>query len=380
MQLHHSSRQTILASTALTLTLVCDALLYLLLPIFYADLSLTFIWVGVLLSANRFIRILLNPLIVFIHERLGAKSVVCMAVIFASLACMMFLYPFSPWLLLIARMLWGFAYGLLRLACLYSATSEPRYKLKNMGWYGAIQEIGPLLVLLAAPWLNSWCSPQTIIAVALVLCLLAFLPVLMLRSAPIEQTAHKPKPWLPHFNDSLGLTFIFCLLFYAVWIIVLAPLLMNTGMTQDQAVTHASLFIVAKRSVNLILGLVAVKFTQFSQTQAVLHFANMLMIVAALVLAADSIYTASLLGNLGHALFMILMPKSLSDQYPDSVTRKTMLNDFTIYRDIAAAIGALLAGLLLTMHWVHEFYFGIGFLLLLFIPYKMLIKSRKVEK
>jgi MFS family permease len=112
----------------------------------------------------------------------------------------------------------------------------------------------------------------------------------------------------------------------------------------------------------------------------VLHFANMLMIVAALVLAADSIYTASLLGNLGHALFMILMPKSLSDQYPDSVTRKTMLNDFTIYRDIAAAIGALLAGLLLTMHWVHEFYFGIGFLLLLFIPYKMLIKSRKVEK
>ena len=377
MQLHHSSRQTILASSALTLTLVSDAILYLLLPIFYADFLLTIIWVGVLLSANRFIRILLNPLIVFIYERLGVKPAVFLAVVLASVACMIFLYPFSPWLLLIARMLWGFAYGLLRLACLYSATSEPRYNLKNMGWYGAIQEIGPLLVLIAAPWLNYWYSPQTIIAIALVLCLVAFVPVLMLHSEGGKATVHKPKPWLPHFNHSLGLTFIFCLLFDAVWIIVLAPLLMNSGMTQDQALTYSALFIVIKRSVNLLLGLVAVKFTQFSQTQAVLYFANMLMIVAALILAADHIYTASLMGILGHALFMILMPKSLSDQFPDPAVRKAMLNDFTIYRDIAAAIGALLAGLLLTMHWVQEFYWGVGLLLLLLIPYTLLSKRRK---
>ena len=56
--MHSATKQTILASSTLTLALVSDAVLYLLLPIYFSDFLLTIIWVGILLSANRFLRIL----------------------------------------------------------------------------------------------------------------------------------------------------------------------------------------------------------------------------------------------------------------------------------------------------------------------------------
>lgn len=62
--INQNSRPTVLASLVLTLTLVSDAVLYLLLPLFFDSFGLTLLWVGILLSANRFVRLLINPWLV----------------------------------------------------------------------------------------------------------------------------------------------------------------------------------------------------------------------------------------------------------------------------------------------------------------------------
>ena len=59
--IQQGSRSTVLASLVLTLTLVSDAVLYLLLPLFFDSFGLTVFWVGILLSAHRFVSLFFNP-------------------------------------------------------------------------------------------------------------------------------------------------------------------------------------------------------------------------------------------------------------------------------------------------------------------------------
>ena len=353
--MHSATKQTILASSTLTLALVSDAVLYLLLPIYFSDFLLTIIWVGILLSANRFLRILLNPLIVYSYALLGGRRAALLAVFFATVGCALFLFPLGPWVLLIARVLWGFAYGLLRLSCLYSATKDPAHSLKNMGWYAAVQELGPLLVLLAVPLINQHYSAQMIIAISLALCLLAFIPALLLTDERIEQRGTK-QGWLPKVNYQHFLTFAFCLLFDAVWIVVLAPLLISAGSSEQQALAMAAMLVVAKRGFNLLLGLVVVKYSQMQNANRWLSYSVLMMLLSAWLLASSALLSASLFAIVGQGLFMILMPKILTDKNSDLSLRKASLNDFTLWRDFAAALGALLAGVLLAAELVTYFY------------------------
>ncbi len=379
--MHSSSRQTILASSTLTLALVSDAVLYLLLPIYFETFLLTFVWVGILLSANRFLRIFLNPLVLAVYSALGVRHSALLAVLFACIGCALFLYPFSPWLLLVARLLWGFAYALLRLACLYCATKEPAFNLKNMGWYAAVQEVGPLLVLLVAPWINHWYSVDSIILISLVLCVCAFVPAFLL-NADIAEQKSMVKSWLPAIHYQHLLTFMFCLLFDAVWVVIIAPLLIRSGMDQGQALLVTALLLVLKRGFNLVLGLVVVKYHQFQHAQRLLNMSLWLMIIAALLLVQAQqsfILLGSIFGIIGHGLFMILMPKVLVDAHSDVIERKASLNDFTIWRDVAAALGALLAGFLLQINGVNPFILSCAVLMAVVIAYVSLQQKKQLD-
>jgi MFS family permease len=382
VEMHFSSRQTILASSTLTLALVSDAVLYLLLPIYFETFLLTFVWVGILLSANRFLRIALNPLVLAVYSFLGVRQSALLAVVFACIGCALFLYPFSPWLLLIARLLWGFAYALLRLSCLYCATKEPAYNLKNMGWYAAVQELGPLLVLLVAPWINHWYSVDSIILISLILCICAFIPAFMLNTDVSEQSTIK-KSWLPAMNYQHSLTFMFCLLFDAIWVVIIAPLLIRSGMDQEQALLATAILLVLKRGFNLLLGLVVVKYHDFKHARRLLNQSLWIMIVAAVFLIqvqATMILLGSLLGIFGHGLFMILMPKVLVDAQGGVLERKASLNDFTIWRDIAAALGALLAGFLLQVNGVNIFILSCAVMMAVVIGYMNVWQRKSMIK
>ena len=82
--MHYGSRSTVLAGSCLTLSLVSDAVLYLLLPVYFQSFSLSLLWVGILLSANRFIRIAMNPWLAARHAQLGNRNAVLVAVVLAT--------------------------------------------------------------------------------------------------------------------------------------------------------------------------------------------------------------------------------------------------------------------------------------------------------
>ncbi len=105
---------TAISAIVLTLAGLGDSLLYLTLPLYAVPLGVPLIWIGVILSINKLIRLGGNHVLVLTISRLGYKRVAMLGVLLASVSTLA--YGMNPpiWLWLISRVAWGLAYAALR--------------------------------------------------------------------------------------------------------------------------------------------------------------------------------------------------------------------------------------------------------------------------
>src|SRR5688572_25959768 len=99
------------AALALAFASFGDAFLYPYLPLKSADVGIPVVWVGMLLSINRFIRIFTNTLIVNLFSKYGLRLVTIVAVVFAivSTAGYGLASGIISWIVL--RVLWGLSFS-----------------------------------------------------------------------------------------------------------------------------------------------------------------------------------------------------------------------------------------------------------------------------
>lgn len=134
----------------MSLALLGDALLYVALPAHADELGLPLWAVGVLLGANRIVRLGTNAGAAWLFGRFGGRRPVIAAGIAAAATTLAYgLIPtFGPFLL--ARMIWGACFSTLRLGAftvvLAASTASTRGRL--VGVYQSISRIGPVLSLL----------------------------------------------------------------------------------------------------------------------------------------------------------------------------------------------------------------------------------------
>ena len=138
------------SAIALALTLPSDTCLYLLLPMFASQFGVSLFEVGVLLAANRLIRIVGYGYIARFYARRGDRPTDTLAVIAAALASLGYATLSGVWLLLPFRLLWGLAFAALNISTLSMATSDARGAAKRNGRSRAIIAAGPTLALPAA--------------------------------------------------------------------------------------------------------------------------------------------------------------------------------------------------------------------------------------
>jgi MFS transporter, DHA1 family, multidrug resistance protein len=150
-------------------TAICllgDSMLYIVLPLYAEAFGLTSLWqVGFLLSANRFVRLPLNPLIGWLYLRLPKRTGIVTAVALAAGTTLMYGLGSGFAILLCARLLWGAAWSLLRmggyLTVLEAAgTDGPRGRL--LGSYNGILGLGSLLGMLAGGALAELLGVRTV--------------------------------------------------------------------------------------------------------------------------------------------------------------------------------------------------------------------------
>ena len=124
-------RAIIGSSSVMSLALLGDALLYAVLPVYAESFGLTLPWVGVMLSANRIVRVFVYGIIASLTHTVGVRRMCIAAAIIATISTALYGFSEGPASMLVARILWGLTYATLVLvtlsyACLLYTSPSPR--------------------------------------------------------------------------------------------------------------------------------------------------------------------------------------------------------------------------------------------------------------
>ena len=114
----------LVTSIAVAAALLGDAMLYVVMPSSPELWSLTIVQIGILLSANRFIRLITNPLSAVCIEKYGIYNPFKIALIASLVVLVIYATSSSFTLLLLARLLWGTCWSILRLVSQWVASDQ----------------------------------------------------------------------------------------------------------------------------------------------------------------------------------------------------------------------------------------------------------------
>ena len=140
------------AGGAVAAALLGDSMLYAVMPSTPQAWGLSAgVLIGVLLSANRIVRLASNPLAAMVFNRFGSRAPFAVAMAMAVVVTATYGWTTAFWLLLLARIAWGVCWSVLRLggfwAVLDAATDENRGLL--MGTYSSVARLGGIVGAIA---------------------------------------------------------------------------------------------------------------------------------------------------------------------------------------------------------------------------------------
>jgi len=194
-------RAVIGSSAILSLALLGDALIYAVLPAYAEDFGLTLPWVGVMLSANRFVRVFAYGAITRMTYAIGVRRMCVIAAIVATISTALYGFGQGPGIILAARILWGLTYATLLLVTLTYAVEFRAKAGTRVGVGQAIQRMGPILALLGGAWLVGVVGPNMAFVILAVPTALSILVAFTLpdRHSPVTQpnrpaSIARPKP------------------------------------------------------------------------------------------------------------------------------------------------------------------------------------------
>ena len=143
----HTDLNSRRASIVLALALPADTVLYLLLPMHAAEFGLSLAEAGLLLAANRLVRIAGYAWVARFYARRGDRPVCMLAVAVAALCALGYATLSGLWALLPLRLLWGLCFAALNLSTQALATADPVGAARRTGRPRAFIAMGPVLAL-----------------------------------------------------------------------------------------------------------------------------------------------------------------------------------------------------------------------------------------
>jgi MFS family permease len=330
------------AALTLALCLPSDVLLYLLLPMESEAFGITLAQAGVLLAANRLVRIFGYRHVLNFYARNGDR-LTCMIAAGAATVCALGNSMLSGFAALLGlRLIWGLCFAALNLSTQVLATSEPAGAARRAGRSRAVIALGPMLALPLGGWLTLWAGPRPIFLILAGCCLVG---VWAARGLPtsghdLHSTGRRFKwpdsvaTWSFIEGVALDGLFIFGLSIQAQKILGGNAVLIAGGL---MALRYAS---------EMLLSPLGGRAAQrFGATSMLLLFS----FLSALALTAFGSYWV-IVGAAAvlvlRALQLPLVTTLVAERNPGSM-RVSALASNAVWRDVGAGLGPLMAGLLL---------------------------------
>lgn len=342
-----------------------DTYLYAVLPTQSAFLHVPELWVGFLLSVNRFIRVFANRWILPLFRRFGFHRLTLFAAGTSVLSTLVYGFSTHIVLWILARLLWAFSYAILRLSSL-SYSLETRQIGLSLGISKGIQEIGPLLALLVGPVLAKYGSPQ-----ATFLCLGGFSVVSLVFASRLKPISHNLSDHAPAFSFLPGafnfIVFLSAFFIEGVLVVVLGKLFQSGSFAPSELLGIIALYLAFRRISMLLVSPLAGFLADRIGLNTTFILGMIVSIVSLLFIGLGFVSIGIVGCFLANSVSSALAPGTLSGE------AKNRLHELAInvtWRDLGAALGALTGGFLLGFASIQPFFliatFALTFALILY--------------
>ena len=198
-------RAVALSGAVIGLGLLGDTLIYAVLPLYHDDFGISLFMVGVLLSLNRWIRLLANSGVAAIGERVGPHALMVMAAIGSVISTTLYGLVENDTVQVAARILWGISYASLNLSTLAYAVSDRTNAGKRVGASRAAIGIVQAMSLVGGAWIALEVGPRSVFLIFGGLTLISLGAALLLPRLPREVADKKPfRLPVPHRLETWG--------------------------------------------------------------------------------------------------------------------------------------------------------------------------------
>lgn len=331
-------RNTIISGACLSIAWFGDGVIYVVLPLYAAAFGLDAFLVGVLLSCNRVVRILGYGWVAPLARRFGANILTAAACLAAALTTFAYGFATSFVVFLVARCIWGGAWGILNLTMTAYAYGDGRGAGKRIGVARAASIAGPLLALVAVGPLCVAIGPHQMFMLYGVLSLAAIPIAFMLppmRAEP-KDDSRPEKRWTP---TPLNILF-FGLAFAADGVLgTTISVLLSRFMSTSQAIIGAGLIMAFRHVIGISLAFLSGPITDRVGARRLLIPCTLFVIAGLATVAAGFIYAGALVIIVSRNILSTVGPVLAAEKSTDRIAA---LASYATWNDVGLAGGAFL--------------------------------------
>jgi MFS transporter, DHA1 family, inner membrane transport protein len=187
-----------LPGLVIAVAMIGDTLLYVVLPLYHQDFGISLAMVGVLLSLNRWVRLVANSVIAAIGEHVGARNLMIAAALGSIVSTTCYGLDGGEILQILARMLWGFSFAALNLGALAYAVADRANAGKRVGASRGMIGVAQALAFIGGALLVLSVGPRDVFLIFGALTTLALVAALLLPVLPAEPARERgfrlPRP------------------------------------------------------------------------------------------------------------------------------------------------------------------------------------------
>ncbi len=346
-----ADRHSRYAACVLGLSLPADVVLYLLLPMYASEFGVSLAQAGLLLAANRLVRVIGYGWVARFYARHGDRLTSMLAVL-ATVVCALGYTALSGfWLLLPLRLLWGMAFAALNISTQALATAQPLGAARRSGRSRAYIALGPVIALPLAALAAQWHGPRIIFVLFAVLASLGLLLASRLpseRSPLPKRTRRLQRP-----NNLDTWSFLEGLTLDGLFIIGLSYL--GKDMLPENAVIVAGLLLAARYMGEIVLSPLGGLLAERIGAVKLLVRLSLLTSLALLGFAYGWLWSCAACIVVLRSLQLPLLAPIVAERTPGP-DRVYALAARSMWRDIGAGLGPMLAGALLPVvspRWMY---------------------------
>ncbi len=378
MESRQNRKASVNASLALTFALFGDTFLYPFLPLNSSRVGLPLIWVGLVLSANRFIRILFNSTMASLVTKFGMRTMTIAAVVVAACTTAGYALSTSVLVWVFFRIMWGLCYSALRITSIGYALKDHRPGFA-LGLSKSLQEAGSIFILSIAPLFLQYVDAKMVFVFIAMVSLPAIYFAWQLPITNEKTVAQKPKVILQFPTSFNSITFASTFLIDGVLVLSLGILFMKylDDVTPVIATTIAAGYLAYRRICLVTLSVAGGWIADNIGIDRAFTISLTFVILGLILISAGWVGLGISMIFTFYSINSVLTPASISKHNDDVLSA---VSENATWRDIGAAVGALVGGFLLTTNFQDVvLVFGtVGLLVLLFIHIGSIQKMREL--